>query len=223
MYGRRLKLAALGGVLLLLLVAHQTGILARLAHPEALRRSLLALGPWGYLAFLSAYGLLQPFGVPGTVFILAAPLIWPWPLAYALSLIGTMIASVLGFSFARFVARDWIRSRIPERLKKYEEALAHRSFATVFGLRFVFWMPPALHAFFGVSRVPFWTHFLASLTAYLLPLWLVSFFGQQLFHWLQSLSPLAWVSAGLALALAAFGLWCYRARSGERKGQGLKA
>ena len=34
-------------------------------------------------------------------------LIWPWPVAYALSMTGTMAASVVGFSFARFIARDW--------------------------------------------------------------------------------------------------------------------
>ncbi len=57
----------------------------------------MELGPWGYVAFVAAYAALQPFGVPGTVFIMAAPLIWPWPVAFALSMAGTMAASVVGF------------------------------------------------------------------------------------------------------------------------------
>ena len=62
-----------------LLTAHQLGLFETFAEPTEVRDALVALGGWGYLAFVVAYALLQPFGVPGTVFIMAAPLIWPWP------------------------------------------------------------------------------------------------------------------------------------------------
>ena len=104
------------------------------------------------------------------MFVIAAPLIWPWPVAFALSMTGTMAASVVGFSFARFVARDWVSTMIPARFRKYDDALAQRALTTVFVLRLVFWMPPLLHAFFGVSKVRFWTHFWGSLAGYVLPL-----------------------------------------------------
>jgi len=65
------------------------------------------------------------------------------------------------------VARDWgVESKIPARFRKYDEALAARAFSTVFLLRFIFWMPQLLHTFLGVSKVPFWTHFWASLAGY---------------------------------------------------------
>jgi len=182
---RNLRIAAIVGVLALLGVAHSLGLLQRFGDPQGVARTLVELGPWGYAAFIGAYTVLQPFGVPGTVFVVAAPLIWPWPVAFALSMVGTMAASVVGFSFARLVARDWVSRLIPQRFKKYEEALAARGFVTVFTLRLVFWMPPLLHAFFGVSRVRFWTHFWGSLFGYVLPLLLVSFFGQKLFEWLS--------------------------------------
>ncbi len=201
---QRLKLAAVAAVLALLAVAHGTGVLARFADPAGVARTLLALGPWGYLAFVAAYAVFQPFGVPGTIFIMAAPLIWPWPIAFALSMTGTMAASVVGFSFARLVARDWILGRIPARFRRYDEALGTRAFATVFWLRFVFWMPPLLHAFFGVSKVRFGTHFVASFVGYLLPLFLVSFFGQTLFDWLKQVPLVGWL--GLVTGLAVIGL-----------------
>lgn len=207
---RNARIAAVAVVVLLLAVAHATGLLERFADREGLARTLVGLGGWGYLAFIAAYTLLQPFGVPGTVFILVAPLIWPWQEAFALSLVGTMSASVVGFSFARFVARDWLARFIPRRFKRYEEALARRGFATVLVLRFVFWMPPLLHAFFGISRVPFWTHFWASLLGYLLPLFLVSYFGQRIFDALTRLPPTAWLALGGALALAALATWGVR-------------
>jgi hypothetical protein len=90
--------------------------------------------------FVLAYALLQPFGVPGTIFVVAAPLIWPWPAAFAVSMAGTMAASVVGFSFARFVARDWVSARIPARLRRYDEAIARHAFTTVVVLRLVLWV-----------------------------------------------------------------------------------
>jgi len=204
---RAARIGAVLAVLVVLAVAHATGVLERFGDREGLARSLVALGPWGYAAFIAAYTVLQPFGVPGTVFIVVAPLIWPWPEAFVLSLVGTMSASVVGFSFARFVARDWVARFIPARFERYEQALARRGFATVLLLRFVFWMPPLLHAFFGVSRVPFWTHFWASLLGYLVPLFLVSFFGQQIFDAFSRLSPVGWLALGAALVFTALVTW----------------
>src|SRR6187397_962555 len=105
---RNVRLAVLALVLGILASAWYFGVFARFGAPRDLARTLVELGPWGYFAFVLAYTMLQPFGVPGTIFIVAAPLIWPWQIAFALSLLGTMSASVVGFSFARFVARDWV-------------------------------------------------------------------------------------------------------------------
>jgi uncharacterized membrane protein YdjX (TVP38/TMEM64 family) len=208
-----LALAALGGIV----AAHQLGLLEQFGDPRRATAALAALGGWGYVTFVVAYAVLQPFGVPGTVFILAAPLIWPWPLAFALSMAGTMAASVVGFSFARFVARDFVAERIPSRFRRYEDALAARGLTTVFVLRLVFWMPPLLHAFLGVSKVGFWTHFWGSLAGYAAPLFLVSFFGEKLFDALQAGSPELFAAMGAGALLLALGLWgihrCRRRRA----------
>lgn len=119
---RNPRIALVLSVLALLALAHRLGLLAGFASPSAARHTLLALGPWGYLAFVLAYAALQPFGVPGTVFILVAPMIWPWPVAFALSMTGTMAASVVGFSFARFVGRAWVAERIPARMRASKSA-----------------------------------------------------------------------------------------------------
>jgi uncharacterized membrane protein YdjX (TVP38/TMEM64 family) len=198
-------------VLGFLALAQQLGVLHQLRDPAAAARSLVALGALGYLAFVVAYAVFQPFGVPGTVFILAAPLVWPWPIAFALSMTGTMAASVVGFSFARLVARDWVAARIPPRLRRYDDALAAHAFVTIFLLRLVFWMPPALHAFFGVSRVRFSTHFWASFAGYLTPVFLVSFLGARLFEAVRHLSVLGWVEVSVATVVVGTGLaWAVR-------------
>ena len=114
------RLLALLLVVGLVVTGWQTGLFDNLDKPRALADALLAMGPRGYLAFVVTYALLQPFGIPGTVFVIAAPLIWPWPVAFALNMTGTMLASVIGFSFARFVARDWVSARIPACLHTYD-------------------------------------------------------------------------------------------------------
>jgi uncharacterized membrane protein YdjX (TVP38/TMEM64 family) len=213
---RSFKIAAVLVVVAMLVIAQRLGLFQQFGDPERVRETLVQLGPWGYLAFVLAYASLQPFGVPGTVFIMAAPLIWPWPVAFGLSMVGTMAASVVGFSFARFIARDWISNKIPQRFRKYDEALARRAFRTVFTLRFIFWMPPLLHAFFGVSKVRFSTHFWGSFAGYIVPLFLVSYFGERLFEAMRHAPPAVW--AGIAASLLAIGLtvWLVKRRSAAR-------
>jgi uncharacterized membrane protein YdjX (TVP38/TMEM64 family) len=211
---RYLRVAAVVAVLAIVAIAYKTGVFRRFAEPADVARTLVDLGVWGYLAFIGTYAAFQPFGVPGTVFVVAASLIWPWPVAFALSMTGTMAASVIGFSFARLVARDWVSRNIPERFRRYNDALAHRAFATVFFLRLVFWMPPHLHAFFGVSKVGFWTHFWGSFAGYVLPLFLLSFFGQKIIDMVREVPASLWIvlAAGV-VAATALGVLIVRRRS----------
>ncbi len=206
------RIIAVLAVLALLITAHQLGILQHFKDPPRLKTALIGLGAWGYAAFIVAYAVLQPFGIPGTVYVVAAALIWPWPIAFGLSITGTMCASVVGFSFARFVARDAVSALIPERFKKYDEALERRAFATVVVLRFIFWMPPLLHAFFGISKVRFWTHFWGSLVGYLLPLLAMSYFGQVLFDAAKNAPTRVWVGAAGVVALLVLLFWLLRRR-----------
>jgi uncharacterized membrane protein YdjX (TVP38/TMEM64 family) len=198
------RFALVAGVALGLVVAHRLGLFDALGEPTQLRQALLDLGAWGYAAFVLAYALLQPFGVPGMVFLLAAPLVWPWPVAYALTLAGTLGASVVGFSFARFVGRDLLAGRVPARFRAYDQALARKGLLTVFALRFVFWMHPLLHAFFGVSQVSFGTHLLGSLAGYALPLLATAYFGHRAYERLRQAPGWSWAPlAGLVILLLA--------------------
>jgi uncharacterized membrane protein YdjX (TVP38/TMEM64 family) len=210
---RNLKVVTVVLVAVGLVAAQRAGLFALFSDHAQVKRALVELGPWGYLAFVAAYAALQPFGVPGTVFVVASSLIWPWPVAFALSMTGTMAASVVGFSFARFVARDWVAKRVPARFHAYDEALAKRGFTTVFTLRFIFWMPPMLHAFFGLSKVPFWTHFWGSAVGYLVPLLVMAYFGERVFEAMRSAPPSVWAGAAIVLLAAGATAWLIRRRA----------
>jgi uncharacterized membrane protein YdjX (TVP38/TMEM64 family) len=219
---RWLRIARFSVVLVVataLVLAYRSGVFAEVSDPKSFSRAVLAMGAWGYVGFVVAYTCLQPFGVPGTVFIVAAPLIWPWPVAFGLSMMGTMAASVVGFSFARFVARDWVASRIPKRFRTYDESLERHAFRTVFTLRLIFWMPQVLHGFLGVSKVPFWTHFWGSFFGYIPPLFMVSFFASEVFDATGQLKPRAWMIMGgmLIVSLTVALLAKYIERSALRR------
>jgi uncharacterized membrane protein YdjX (TVP38/TMEM64 family) len=205
-----LRWSAIGVALVILLVAQRLGVLGLLTQPEQVRAWLLEMGSLGATAFVLAYALLQPLGVPGTVFVFAAPLVWPWPEAYVLSMVGTMLASVNGFCFARFVARDLLVARVPQRFLRFNDALEKHGFWSVVILRFVFWMPQVLHTFLGVSRVSFAAHFWGSLLGYALPLLATAYFGAALFELLREVSPEVWLAMGLGTALVLVGSWYVR-------------
>jgi len=180
----------------------RAGWLDDLTEIRRLTSIIAQSGPRGMAIYLLAYTLLQPFGVPGTVFVVAAPLIWPWPLAFALSLAGTMGASIVGFSFTRFVARDWVARRLPAKWRRYDADLESHGLRTVVLLRMIFWMPQPLHALFGLSRVPFWTHVWGSLLGYIPPLFAVSYFGSQMFDADGRMQPMAWPVMGALVVIS---------------------
>lgn len=122
---------------------------------ESVRSWLTNSGPWGPVLFLVSFALLQPFGFAAHVFIIGASLVWPAPIAFGLSWVGTVAAGCAAFGFARFMGRDWVRERLPERLRKYDERLESDGFRTVLVLRLLFFTFGPMQFMFGVSRVGF--------------------------------------------------------------------
>jgi uncharacterized membrane protein YdjX (TVP38/TMEM64 family) len=207
-----MRIAALVFVAIGLVAAQQTGLFRLLGDPARATQALVDLGPWGKVAFVATYAALQPFGVAGTAFVLLATLVWPWPVAFGLSMAGTLSASVVGFSLARFVARDWVARRVPARFHAYDEVLAERGLRTVAAMRLVFTMHPMLHAFFGVSRVSFWTHFWGSAAGYALPVLAIVYFGEKLFEALRDAPLSVWVGVGLTAAAIALAVKLIRSQ-----------
>jgi uncharacterized membrane protein YdjX (TVP38/TMEM64 family) len=130
--GVYIRLALLLGAVGLVLAARQMGLLGFLEQPQLAKLALQNLGWFGVVAYVACYTLLQPFGVPGTLFFLLAPLVWPMPMAYLASMLGTMGASLVGFYFARFLARDWVADRTPETFAWYQRVLEKQPLLTVF-------------------------------------------------------------------------------------------
>ncbi|NUP04498.1 MAG: TVP38/TMEM64 family protein [Polyangiaceae bacterium] len=158
-----LAFAAVG----LLVGAWQGGLFSLLAEPARLKEEVLALEAWGFLLFVLVFSFISPFGLPGLALVIGATYVWPRPIAYGLSLAGAMGASAVGFGFARFIGRDWVSARLPERIRRYDVWIEKRGWLATAGLRAIFLMHPLLHALFGISRMKFAPYMLGCAIGYI--------------------------------------------------------
>lgn len=201
---------ALCAGLILVFLAWKAGFFSGAMGPRAIGWEISHMGPWGYLAFIGAFTILQPFGVPGTIFTVAAPLIWPWPVAFTLSLGSMLASSALGFAFARFVARDWVSARVPRWLREREPALERSALQTVVLLRLCFGMLQALHSFFGVSNIRFRTYLLGCFVGYIPQLLVITTFSAELLDGSGNVRRAPWPILGGLVVLSLAIAWCAR-------------
>ena len=116
-------------------------------------RLLTETGVVGPVVFVLIMWATQPFGVPGFVYMVPAGIVWPIPLAIALAWIGNMGASYLAFVFARWVARDWVVARIPQRMHRYDDQIAAGGIWPIVLLRLAFGQLPPADWLLGVTKV----------------------------------------------------------------------
>ena len=142
------------GLLLLVGWVYTSGLFEGLTV-ESARADILALEGWGVLAYLVALSILQPLHISIYVFMGAAVLVWgPW-LGGLLCWLGTLGSAASSFAFARYVARDGVQKRLPERFRALDARLEGGGVKAVVLLRLLFFTTPALQLMCGVSRIDF--------------------------------------------------------------------
>ncbi len=120
---------------------------------ETLRARIESWGVFGPVGYLLIMWLVQPFGVPGFVFMVPASVVWNTPAAIVLSWVGNMGASWIAFEFTRRVGRDWVETRIPDRVRRYDDRLTAGGIWPIVLLRLVTGQLPAADWLLGVSSV----------------------------------------------------------------------
>jgi uncharacterized membrane protein YdjX (TVP38/TMEM64 family) len=152
--------------------------------PHAVRERLLSWGVWGPVFFVVAFALLQPFGFAAHVFIVGASLVWsPWQGAL-LSWLGIMASSAIAFAFARWMGRSWVQRRLPQKLRRWDGALATRGFRTVLVMRLLLFTFGPMQLMLGVSNVRFAAYMAATAVGVVPMLLLESYGGATLVSWL---------------------------------------
>ena len=151
--------------------------------PDSIRTALLESGAWGPLLFVAAFALLQPFGFAAHVFIIGASLVWPPWVALGFSWAGAVGAGCVAFGFARYMGRDWVQKRLPEKLSKYDERLATHGFRTVLIMRLMLFTFGPMQLMFGVSRVRFVPFVLGSMLGLIPMLCVETWLGGNVVDW----------------------------------------
>lgn len=140
-------------ILLALALAVQLGVVGFVRDGDRLESFLTDSGPLGPIVYVLAFTLAQPISLPGGVLILPATLVWSGLTVFLLSWLGGVIASTVGFAVSRWIARDWVRARLSERMTSWNDRLAEHGTRAIIGLRVVTGFAPAADWLLGVSAV----------------------------------------------------------------------
>ena len=165
------------------------------------------------MVLMNGHPLFQPFGFPGIIFMLLSALLWPLWFAFLLNLAGATGAGVVGFAFARFVGRDWVQGRLPERLRNLEERVLARAFRTALIVRLTLYLFPPAHWALGLSPVKFGPFLLATIIGFIPMTAFWTFTGGSALDWLGDQPREVWIGVG-AVTLGL--LVIYRVRQRRR-------
>jgi uncharacterized membrane protein YdjX (TVP38/TMEM64 family) len=199
------KIAALAVVSTFVMIAWRGGLFDALSDVSRVRALLLGSGGWGGLLYVLGFGLLQPLGVPGIVFLIPASMVWPRPMAFALSLIASLLASSVGFGFARFLARDWVSRHLPLRFRRFDDLLARHGLRAVIAIRLVFFLTPPAHWVIGLSGVRYRTFLLGSALGLIPGIAAVVFLGSSAAKWLLEQPRWVWLLAVVGIVAVLLG------------------
>ena len=158
------------------------------------------------------FSLIQPFGFPGAIFMMASATLWPFWLALLVNWAGASGAGMVGFGFARYIGRDWAEARMPERIRAWDERLSQRGLSVVIPFRMLFFLSPPAHWALGLSRVGPTHATIGTIIGFFPGVVVWTYFGAEILDWIEHQSPLVWL--GIAgLIVVAFTLARYRQRS----------
>ncbi|MEM9863533.1 MAG: VTT domain-containing protein [Myxococcota bacterium] len=141
-------------------------------------------GPWGALAYLGAFSVLQPLGITSHVFAIGAALVWPPGLAIVLALIGANGAAATSFLLARFVLFDWVRARLSPRVLALEGRFIARGLRGLVMLRLLSFTTQPVNWLLGTTAVPFRASVVSGLIGFIPVITFDVVFGGEFFRWL---------------------------------------
>jgi uncharacterized membrane protein YdjX (TVP38/TMEM64 family) len=135
-------------------------------RPGAIRAFVDGMGVWGPLGFVALYILGALFFVPGSPMTLAAGALFgpAWGTVY--SVVGATLGAVISFLVARYLAADWVHSKISGRLETIVEGVEDEGWQFVVYTRLVPIFPfNLLNYGFGLTRIPLGHYTIASFVA----------------------------------------------------------
>lgn len=196
--GRRFALFVLAFALLL--AAWYFGAFETFGDADKVRALLDRWGAWSYVLYLVTFILLMPFGIPAFVWVLPVGILWPFWIAYPLSLAGVAGGGSVGFFLARTIGRDWVAARMPGRVRSIDESFCAGGLRSVILFRLVFQLGAPTHWLLGLSKISYGTFVLGTVLGAMPVVALVAWFGNDAFQWVQTHATQALIVVAVLIA-----------------------
>jgi uncharacterized membrane protein YdjX (TVP38/TMEM64 family) len=200
------RVVLVAGIAAILGALYSSGFFDLISDADLARAALEELGIWAPILYVVAFAMLEPFFIPGLAFMIPGAVVFSFPELFVLSWLGSIGAGIVGFSFARFVGREFVENRLPDRLRRYDEQLATHGLRTVILVRVMLFLAPPAHWLLGLSQVRFAPFVLGTAIGFVpgigLAAYLIVFVGESLGEWISSLprGSIAAVIIGLVVA-----------------------
>ena len=137
---------------------------------------------YGPIVLILAYGLACIFGIPASIFVLSAGVIWGWKLGTVYAMCGGMIGATVSYFVARFLGEGVLEKfgRVGESVKKQVE---NAGFVSMLIVRLIPGPPFAVWNYAaGIARVGFSDYFFATLIGTLPSVMVFTYCADALFH-----------------------------------------
>jgi uncharacterized membrane protein YdjX (TVP38/TMEM64 family) len=189
LWHRRVVLSVLAFTLLF--TAWQLGAFESFGSPDKVRALIASWGVWAYVLYVVTFIVLMPFGIPAFVWVLPAGILWPFWVAYPLSLLAVAGGSSVGFLFARYIAHEWVEARMPPRIRRLNERFSAGGLRSVILFRLVFQLGAPTHWLLGLSGIGYGTFVLGTVLGAMPVVALVAWLGHDVIHWAEMHGALA--------------------------------
>ena len=180
-----------------------TGALDYMRDTQRVRADVTALGPLAPIAWVLVHATLEGLGVPATFIVIAAMVLFSKPVALVVCVLGSAGGMAFGFCLARYLARDWVSSRLPERFRQWESRVSEHAFLVSLAMRSFLFLAPGPAYVMGLSRARFFPCLLGASLGCIPGLWLMIYWGPEAAALTARVPVAAWVVAAAVTVLAA--------------------
>ncbi|NOS35089.1 MAG: TVP38/TMEM64 family protein [Deltaproteobacteria bacterium] len=143
---------------------------------EVLRGLIVSAGLWAPILFIVIYFVGVCLFIPGTLLTATGAVLFGPFYGFLYNETGALIGASLAFFIGRYLGRDFASSLVGDRLKKYDDKIAEKGFATVLYMRLVFFPFVPMNFGMGLTKVRFKDYFFGTLFGILAGGFILTFF-----------------------------------------------
>jgi uncharacterized membrane protein YdjX (TVP38/TMEM64 family) len=143
---------------------------------DRLAQLLESAGLWAPLIFVMIFAAGVCLFVPGTLLIALGAGLFGTYRGFAYVWLGAMLGAAASFWIGRTLGREFARSLIGNRLKKYDEAIERNGFATVLYLRLIYFPFTPLNLGLALTRIRFLDYLLGTGLGIIVGVFIFTFF-----------------------------------------------